>query len=103
MPKRTTLTIPQMLDIHKIEYVEQYKFHPKRKWRFDFAVPSKKVAIEYEGINSKKSRHTTISGYTEDCEKYSEAAIFGWKVIRVTAQSLVSGVAYDQIIRALGK
>jgi hypothetical protein len=63
----------------------EYQFHPKRRWRFDWAFPDKKVAIECEGITSFKSGHLTLGGYTYNCEKYNWGAIMGWKVIRVTA------------------
>lgn len=82
-------------------YEQEYKFHPTRKWRFDYAIPDKKVAIEYEGIFSVKSRHTSLKGFTNDCEKYSEAAIMGWKVIRITAIMLKDGRAVSLIEKAL--
>jgi len=85
----------------KLEPETEYKFHPTRKWRFDYAFKNKMVAVEYEGIYSAKSRHTSLSGFTKDCEKYSEAAILGWKVIRVTASMLRDGTAFDLIRRAL--
>ena len=65
--------------------IEELEFYPDRKFRFDWALPTIKVAIEYEGLMSKKSGHTTISGYTKDCEKYNLAQISGWKVLRYTA------------------
>ena len=78
--------------------VLEYKFHPTRRWRLDFAFLHKKVAIEYEGMPFMgKSRHTTISGFTGDCEKYNELAIMGWTLLRVNAPLLRSGVAYAQI------
>lgn len=30
------------------EVVAEYRFHPSRDWRFDFAIPSRRVAIEVE-------------------------------------------------------
>ena len=66
------------------DYVKELKFHPSRKWRFDFAIESLRIAIEYEGIMSEKSRHTTISGMSRDCEKYNTAQLLGWKVLRFT-------------------
>lgn len=69
------------------DYVEELEFHHQRKFRFDWAIPSVKLAIEYEGVFSKKSRHTTISGYTTDCEKYNLAQLEGWKVLRYTAKN----------------
>lgn len=65
----------------------EYRFHPKRRWRFDYAWPEHKVAVEYEGLVSQKSRHITLTGYTRDCEKYSRAAVMGWKVIRYTVMT----------------
>lgn len=59
-------------------------FHSTRLWRFDFAIKELKVAIEYEGIGSQKSRHTTHSGYTGDTEKYNAAIAEGWQPLRYT-------------------
>lgn len=56
-----------------------------RMFRFDFAIVDKMIAIEYEGINGGKSRHTTLTGYTKDTEKYNLAQQLGWKVYRYTA------------------
>jgi very-short-patch-repair endonuclease len=68
-------------------YVEELQFHDVRKFRFDWAIPSMKIAIEYEGIFSKKSGHTTVGGYTKDCDKYNLATLEGWKVLRYTAKN----------------
>ncbi len=65
-------------------YQKEYEFHPTRKWRFDWAIPGRKIGIEYEGLFSEKSGHTTISGFTKDVEKYREAAKLGWTVLRYT-------------------
>lgn len=64
---------------------EEYKFHPDRKWRFDWCIEPLKLAFEYEGIYSKKSRHTNNKGYSRDTEKYNAAVALGWKVFRYTA------------------
>lgn len=64
--------------------VQEFKFHPKRKWRFDYALPDKKLAFEYEGVMAVKSRHTTPTGMTGDCDKYNQAQYLGWKVYRFT-------------------
>ena len=64
--------------------VKEYKFHPKRKWRFDFAVPEIKIAIEIEGAIFSKSRlgHSSGIGIKNDMEKYNAAQLMGWKVLR---------------------
>lgn len=67
-----------------LRFEKEYRFHPERKFRFDFAIPQYKIAIEYEGIFAYKSRHTTVTGYSTDTEKYNLAVIAGWKVLRYT-------------------
>lgn len=77
--------IKLVLQLMNIDFVSEFKFHETRQWRFDISIPSLKIAIEYEGIMSRKSRHTTIIGYTKDCEKYNAATIAGWRVLRYNA------------------
>jgi len=66
-------------------YVEEYEFHHTRKFRFDWAIVDLKIGIEYEGIISKKSRHTSLKGFTNDCTKYNLASLQGWIILRYTA------------------
>jgi len=63
---------------------EEHQFHKTRLWKFDFALISKKIAIEYEGLMSEKSRHTTVTGFTGDADKYNAAQADGWIVLRYT-------------------
>lgn len=78
-----------------IELMPEYRFHQTRRWRFDWAIPSIKMAVEYEGIGGLTlSRHTTLDGYTKDCDKYNSAAMLGWKVIRLTTANYKSLPAY---------
>lgn len=85
---------------------EEYRFHPVRLFRFDFALPHLKIAIEVEGgvFGRAKSRHTTGSGYTRDCVKYNLAAAEGWRVLRFTGPLVTSGEAVRtavDVIKAL--
>ena len=68
-------------------FVPEFRFDLKRKFRFDWAIPDLMVAVEYEGIFSEKSGHTTLSGYTKDVTKYNLATKRGWKVLRYTADN----------------
>ena len=74
----------EVLQNHGIVYQTEYKFVENRRFRFDIAVPELKVAFEYEGLMSKKSRHTTLTGYTKDATKYNLAQADGWRVFRYT-------------------
>jgi very-short-patch-repair endonuclease len=66
----------------------EHKFHPTRRWRFDFANIPAKVAIEVEGGQWSGGRHTRGSGYSADCEKYNEAQLCGWVVFRLTGEMI---------------
>ena len=59
----------------------EYRFSPARRWRFDFAWPDIKLAVEIEG----RGRHQTVVGYRSDCDKYNEAVRLGWRVLRFPA------------------
>lgn len=76
--------IEDVLIALKINYESEYRFDKERKFRFDFALPENKIAIEYNGIMSEKSRHTSITGYSKDMSKLNLAAINGWRVLQYT-------------------
>lgn len=63
-------------------WIAEYRFHPIRKWRFDFAHIKMRIAVEIEGAVYTRGRHTRGTGYLKDCEKYNEAQMLGWKVLR---------------------
>lgn len=72
--------------------VREYWFakHLKRKWRFDFAWPDLKVAVEIEGGTFSRGggRHGRGGGHHKDCDKYNRATILGWKVLRFSSVHL---------------
>lgn len=78
---------------------EEFRFHPERRWRFDFAYPDLKIAIECEGGTwlKKAGRHNRGLGFEKDCEKYNEAAILGWHVLRFTSSMIANGTALKHI------
>lgn len=65
----------------------EYRFCPARKFRADWYIPSLNALVEYEGIFSAKARHTSVTGYSADCEKYNLASIMGYRVLRYTAKN----------------
>lgn len=75
--------------------VEEYKFSPDRNWRFDYAFPEFKIAIEQEGGIFTGGRHVRGAGYLKDMEKYNQAAILGWRILRYTPEQLVSNSIED--------
>ena len=70
------------------EPVKEYRFHAVRKWRFDYAFPALMIALEVEGGVWTGGRHTRGAGYLGDVDKYNEAALLGWLVLRCTPSKL---------------
>ena len=95
------IVLADHLRLSKIEFVQEHRFHPKRKWRFDFALPAYMIAVEIEGAVWVAGRHTRGSGYVKDLEKYNEAALMGWKVLRFTTEQACNGLALETIRRGI--
>ena len=81
--------------------VEELRFHPRRLWRFDLAWPDRKLACEVDGAVWSGGRHTRGAGFTEDCNKFNEALLLGWRVLRVTSDHVRTGEAVTWIKAAL--
>jgi hypothetical protein len=78
-------------------WVKEYKFDEERKFRFDWAIPALKFYFEYDGLQSEKSGHSTLVGFTSDTEKRSLATDLGWRGKHYTILN------YKNIIKDLEK
>lgn len=83
------------------EPVPEHRFHPERRWRFDWAWVPQRVALEQEGAVWVNGRHTRGAGVIKDMEKYNAAAVAGWKVLRATPQQIAAGDVLPMIAEAL--
>lgn len=80
----------------------QYRFHPERRWRFDFAWPGHRLAVEVDGVLwGEQGGHQRPNDYADDCEKLNEAVLLGWRVLRFTPAQVHSGDAVLVVQRAL--
>src|SRR5262245_11277103 len=81
----------------------EYVFDLRRRWRFDFAwLPPIKLALEQEGGVWTRGRHTRGTGFLKDMEKYNEAVLAGWRVLRCTPKDFETGAVVQLVKRALG-
>ena len=72
----------------RVQPVREYVFALPRKWRFDFAWPHEKVAVEIEGGIFVNGAHNRGRHFMSDCDKYNQAALLGWAVLRYTGEHL---------------
>lgn len=99
-PLRDVFTVICKTDL-KVECVKEFKFHPVRKWRFDYAVPEHKIAFEVEGGVWTGGRHTSPKGFLGDIEKYNTATLMGWRVFRTTPDDLYKKKTLDLMKSAI--
>ena len=87
-----------------ITYYRNFPFHPTRKWTADFVIlpPRAKdpvLLVECEG----RGRHQSIPGFEADIEKYTEAMLLGYVVLRFVPRQIASGKALGWIMKLLAK
>lgn len=85
------------------EPVKEYRFHDTRKWRFDYAIPALKIAVECDGGVWTGGRHVSPKGYIKDMEKFNAAAELGWVVLKFTPQQLVTAAAIETLRGTISK
>ena len=73
--------------------VREFYFAKPRRFRADFAWPDRKILAEVEGGTWSGGRHVRGKGYESDCEKYSIAAMLGYRVLRFTTAMVRDGRA----------
>ena len=83
--------------------VGEYRFAPPRRWRFDYAWPDLKLAVEVDGGIWTRGRHTRGAGVLKDNEKLNTAVLNGWRVLRVTPTQVCDGSAITLIGQALNR
>jgi len=72
------------------ELEREFRFHPLRKWRADFAHLPSRTLIEIEGGIYGNCRHNRAAGFAADLEKYLEASLDGWRVVRLGPKELTA-------------
>lgn len=72
------------------ECIKEHRFYRQRMWRFDYALPAYKIALEVEGGVYTEGRHVRPKGFLGDMEKYNTATLLGWRVFRTTPSKLIS-------------
>ena len=77
----------------------QYTFHPGRKWAFDYAWPSLKVAVEIHGGAWVRGKHNRAAGMAKDHEKSNEAQRQGWIVLAFNTDALSSRAKLQEVVR----
>lgn len=82
----------------------EHRFHPTRRWRFDFAWPLERVALEVDGgvfgigrpcprcHQRKMVGHNRGAQMKKTWEKENTAMAMGWRIIRCTPSDAKKGL-----------
>lgn len=100
-PSKTDLFTLHIGKLSGFAVVKEFKFHPARQWRLDYAIPDRKVAVEVEGGVWTEGRHTRGSGFVKDMEKYNELACLGWLLIRCTPSKLFTSKNFENVQKCI--
>jgi very-short-patch-repair endonuclease len=63
-------------------------FFPGRRWRADFAHLASRTLMEIEGGIWLQGRHNRAEGFLADIDKYFEATLAGWIVLRLSERQI---------------
>ena len=102
VPNEFEAKLARELKSLKIDFEQEFKFHPDRKWRADFHLKGRMILIEVEGGIWSGGRHTRGKGYIGDMEKYNAATMLGYQAIRFSTEQVKSGLAIQQIEKMVG-
>jgi hypothetical protein len=92
--------------------IYEYEFHPERKWRLDLLFDGW-LGLEIEGGvfgtgkpcptcgRRKVGAHSSVENMKRDVEKYNEAQILGYVVLRCLPEDVDSGAVFALVERAL--
>ena len=72
--------------------IEEYRFHPKRRWRIDYFF-TVGLAVEIEGGVFQNGRHNRAIGFIKDIEKYNAITQEGIALLRYQPKH----INFDQI------
>jgi very-short-patch-repair endonuclease len=77
----------------KLYFLAEHPFHTTRKWRLDYYLPDKGIAIEIEGGIWSRGRHTRGKGFQADLDKYNHATMLGYRLLRFSSEDVLRGRA----------
>lgn len=85
-------------------FQREYRWHPTRRFRADFAWPKQRLLVEIDGGQwLRGTGHNSGTGKERDCEKDAEAALLGWVTLRFTTNMVRNGTALNYIERYLNR
>lgn len=80
----------------------EYRILPDRRFRWDWAWPAQRVAIETQGGVWVRGAHGRGTGIVRDYEKMNLAQLAGWRVLQVQPKDLMTTQTATWLRQLLG-
>jgi len=95
----------------KVERQLQFAKSTGRRWRFDFAFPKFKLAVEIDGVVMKKIQgkwytmggHADVTGLRKSNEKGIAAIMYGWSVLHFLQDEIKPRRAISTTLQVLAQ
>jgi very-short-patch-repair endonuclease len=97
LKEKTYIRVKHNASCPLVGFSAEYRFHPARKYRLDWADPIHKIAVEAHGSVWKQGRHTRGQGFLNDREKMNLAQSMGWRVIEVSTEQVTDGTLLKRL------
>lgn len=88
----------QLQEARLTGFERQVRFHPVRRWAFDFADERLGLAVEIDGGVFTRGGHTRGAAYSRDRVRDAEAMLLGWRVARFTTGQVTDGTAIKYVV-----
>lgn len=79
----------------------EYLFHPTLKYRFDYAWPDHRVALEIQGGTYVAGAHSRGRRQRSDFEKCNAAVLLHWRLFYADTDMVTTGVIVDTLKEVL--
>jgi hypothetical protein len=81
--------------------VAEYRFTMLRRWRFDWAWPTHRIALEVQGGIFIRGRHSRGAALLKEWEKLNTAAGLGYRILYCQPQDLLTEQTLNYLRAAL--
>lgn len=89
--------LAQQMKEAELVFEQQYRWHPNRKFRADYAFIEQRVLVELDG-----AVHRIKNRFKADIRKRQEAILQGWTMLPISTDQVRDGTAVEIVKRALG-
>jgi len=88
-----------------VKFEREVRFHPVRRWRFDFVLTDYRIAVEICGSiwKGRAGGHSSGFGLQRDFDKRNAGVMLGYRILTFSSRDVLYGRAKAFLVEHLGK